>query len=973
MSRDRQGAAYLTWGHQSETSFGTAKKHWNRFLTAVPDSDLVKLCAPPIGGKTYDTMMKENVSYQLFDRYGGYLLHAKWMYNPENPLSFLSADRYLSAIKNGILRDIVVIHKENRDLSNVVGMKKIRDGMKKGFEERAIDANKHLVNSHETTTSEDSLTVATVCVWSDDVETACMFAYFIALIQLAGRGVECSLVPFVAVSLSHPPEFPNKNEKIPLVELWRSKTLLQQKLSIFPHRDNFLQDWCFALAYSMVANTSPNGFLFPSFAAKADIAFRDVAGGAAEVLAGPEAEVDLAGLDADVELAEAAAEEGDDPQHGDAATEAVAGAEVQIEDVDENGETMAEIRKKAKSKQDKAKSQGVSKYYKHVVDTLIKHLRKLNEAIADALVEAEAAGEFPNPFASQKSINPSISSHSNKRYAINLAEDHPMIKTQDTARRAGYDLRSVATIFENLLRENPFRDRQVGLVFNDWSAVTPLGLIGGGRPPRLEAVQAHALGAKAADFAAVLFCHYDNIEVANDPEMRHLLLATVVRFLPQFLDLLVEHPTHRFGKSRAEAWDLHSFTKALKHAGSVVGGITTDTLMEWSDLIVRDFVSRNSAYVPMQAIQQAYPNAETFVTDHRTLAGYLQAIAIAGQATQVEQSEIRAQGNTMMAALTAMQAQNSHMQAQNSHLLAQLHQKDDQILALLQSIVNAPAVAADSNIDGGGMDEANSINNGDGGGDGHATTNAMDDAANNFPKSIASMTVKNLFIDWHTQEHYKYIADPSITVHTRSAVKFTIEYFTFFLKKHIPPLPPLVLSPLHPGATAWRRELLELTNAAWEEAEKLYELKTHGAKLSEKVSVFKKWMTELSATDDWPAGPPGESCFKPPEKYKMRTYDELSEHQVKSRKKARVAAATAQANTAAATAATNTRATAGATTAAVAAAATAGATAQAQANTAAATAATNIGATAGAAAAGEQMLGTASGEQGELGTSRRHF
>jgi hypothetical protein len=259
MNLDRRGTAHLTWGTKAQESFITAKKHFDKFLTAVPDAKLAELCDPPLGGHTYDTMDKENVSYQLFDLFAGYLFHAKWYYNEEKSLSFSTADRYLSSIKNGILRDVIVVHKVNRDLSNDVGMKRIRDGMVKGFTERAMNANKSLVNSHETSTVEDLLTIATVCVWSDDVEMACTNAYQIALMLLAGRGVEIALVPHVS--------------------------------------------------------------------------------------------------------------------------------------------------------------------------------------------------------------------------------------TQDTARRAGYDLKSVATIFEYLLKENPFRDRQVGMVFNHWSALTPLGTIGGGRPPRLEAVR----------------------------------------------------------------------------------------------------------------------------------------------------------------------------------------------------------------------------------------------------------------------------------------------------------------------------------------------------------------------------------------------------------------------------------------------------------------------------------------------------
>jgi hypothetical protein len=858
----------------ARVSFISAKQHWDRFLASVPAADMEKLCPPkhPLGGLKYDTMNKENVSFKLMDRFSGYLLHGKWLHNKKKAISFLSADRYFSAIKNGIRGDLVEEHKENTPLANTVAMKSIRDGMKKGFAQRAIKNNVALVNSHETCNLDDHINVTTVCVWSNSEEMGCMFAYFNSLFHLAGRGVEVALIPFENISLFHPVEFPLQHEKIPLVRLWRSKTLLHQQLSMFPHRDQFLQDWCFALAYSMVMNTSPNEFLFPAFAAKASNAFRDVTGGAAEALAGPETELELAGAASIVDAAV------DEVEAEEAAISVAEDDEVELEDADVNEDD--ELSEKAEKKKDKAKSQAVSKYYKNVIQFLVAKLDELNQAIIDAEVQAEAVEEVPGAAGHEshknKNINPNISSHSNKRHAINVAEDHPQIKTQDTARRAGYDLKSIATIFEYMLKYNPFRDRQVSRVSNNWNAVTPLGTIGGGRPACLKAVVGHPEGAKADLFAATLFHAYDDIPKANDQEVRNLLLAGVLRFLPYFLDLLVKHPTHEFGYSREEAWTTHTFTLALVKAGKAVKIRNVPvTLMEWSDLVEKDFVTRNSAYVPMEAIMRAFPDSKEFMTDHRSLAGYLQAIAQAGHVNEVLFSELKSQVNTLTATVTTLTATVTALTAQSAHQLDHLARQSDQLLALMQTVTNGQGGApnTDGDIDD---DEGNDGNDG-------SITNEATAGDGNFPTDVKQLKVKPFIKDWYTKGYYKNM-DASDSKQHRSLLKLTVEYFSMFLDSHIPPLPNGVDSTIHPNAEAWRRNLKALIAEAWERYEEVY-----GKGQSEKVSVFKRKMTERSS-ELWPPGPEGENSFQPPlgSKYRIRTRNEMyASREERANKKAR--------------------------------------------------------------------------------------
>jgi hypothetical protein len=172
----------------------------------------------------------------------------------------------------------------------------------------------------------------------------------------------------------------------------------------------------------------------------------------------------------------------------------------------------------------------------------------------------------------------------------NTADDHPMIKPQDTARRAGDNLRLVATIFEDMLRCNTSSSWQVARVLCGRTSVDCLGRIGGCQPPRLEAIPNQEDQTKPMGVAAVLFQAYDGIETAKDPEFRNffcrwlvetakdpefrnLLLASILlRFLPRLIYLLTEHPDKAYGPTAEGAWAGHKFLQELKLLGSIKKG-----------------------------------------------------------------------------------------------------------------------------------------------------------------------------------------------------------------------------------------------------------------------------------------------------------------------------------------------------------------------------------------------------------------
>jgi len=207
------------------------------------------------------------------DRFAGYLLNGTWLGPSSKAISFSSADCYLSAVKCALIRDLAARSVSKHSLCNEKAMKKVRDGMVSGFIQWAVKEQRGLSESHATSTQKSFMARAMVCIWLGTYDCASMFAYFLSLYFLAGRSVEVALVPFRDVSTLCPSKFPNVEEEIPSINLWRGKTQHRQSLSMMPHHDSML-DWYFGMAYSMAMNPNPNEFLFPLFEHKANCSFR---------------------------------------------------------------------------------------------------------------------------------------------------------------------------------------------------------------------------------------------------------------------------------------------------------------------------------------------------------------------------------------------------------------------------------------------------------------------------------------------------------------------------------------------------------------------------------------------------------------------------------------------------------------------------------------------------------------------------
>jgi hypothetical protein len=93
-------------GASSRASLGTAVNHFNRFLGELSEEALIQYCSgQTLGSRYFETMDKTKVTFNLLDRFGGYLTQ------PHNGATFAyeSASRYLSAVYSRINHDTIAV------------------------------------------------------------------------------------------------------------------------------------------------------------------------------------------------------------------------------------------------------------------------------------------------------------------------------------------------------------------------------------------------------------------------------------------------------------------------------------------------------------------------------------------------------------------------------------------------------------------------------------------------------------------------------------------------------------------------------------------------------------------------------------------------------------------------------------------------------------------------------------------------
>jgi hypothetical protein len=237
--------------------------------------------------------------------------------------------------------------------------------------------------------------------------------------------------------------------------------------------------------------------------------------------------------------------------------------------------------------------------------------------------------EAPASKRTNLSFNPKIGSHGPKRHAVNVANDHPLIKTSWVVITAGWCGKAMHTLFDYLDRNSGPNDRTVARGGSGWLAQGLYSQDQGGRPPTLRAIRrvGEDMYLKVLNFAGRLFYVYTDKGLIS-PAMRNLLTAVILLRLNQFCAALGTHPDRTFG-SITDYDDMaskHRFLELLK-AAAVMSGLTFKDLLDLGREIEKNFVLRNFPFFSLDDITQTLGAQTQFQVDTRPLHEQLAAVA----------------------------------------------------------------------------------------------------------------------------------------------------------------------------------------------------------------------------------------------------------------------------------------------------------------------------------------------------------
>jgi len=646
-----------TWGESARKSHQQAIKHADKYLASVDWSsnggpfdttDRIRLFGNDTAAPTFNSLIAHEVMDADFDQFGKYFSTAKHLDNPRLFLSLNSASRYLSALKMGITRMCMQNRKQTKLTDR--GTKLTRDGMVKLLVARAIRDNKATSQSHATTSTRDIVTVVTLCFWAASFCNADMLFLFLSLRYLAGRCGEIGRIPRRAVSLDGVADWDDADEKIPRVWFWRPKTTSPQEIPVFTHKNEICLDWPFALAYSMVMNPSPNEFLFSTFASTA-----------AEETEQELNETDLSRLET---------------RRNKKITEHFNAIIARLVGLCQELELVSDADDMDTASMEESLLAGIAGGVDEEEEE-----EKREEATGTSAMEEEEQRVPPHRRADNENsqrlyLNPKVSSHSQKRNAVNTANAHPLIQTTWLCLMSGWVMKAVHTIFDYLSR-NRSTDEQVALVWSGWNQPGGLGRLGGGHPPMIRAIASHGEYSKVRRFIRTLFVSYESESVfPSNPsfdrmEIFEFAFAAVLLRLRAFINLLLDHPLGIYGSKSdfpddearrfEKAFQQHPFLETLKAVGLAVD-VSIETLLEWCDLVDRDFVCHNFVFAAWSDVLCMGDNQQ-FQVDTQNLAAFMEAIIANHRAQDHQLNELQRKFDRESGQRAAMQQQLDRMEA----------------------------------------------------------------------------------------------------------------------------------------------------------------------------------------------------------------------------------------------------------------------------------------------------------------------
>ena len=903
---DPDGAASGSWSPSARQNFRAAVKHFKKFIEFdIPRrGEAGKAIAKELYGTEdpsdygYQNIDRTKVDIKLMNRFARWLFkHARHLNDASKRIEYKTADCVFSAIKNHIVKS--TMYDQRQQLLTDEKLKPIRSGLEGLFNNRVMRENRSLSRSHTSAEDSDTIRINMLCLWCGDPLLAQMASYVEALFQLGGRSTEIAVMAFRRLSLYQPSEFADAGmgrDLIPCAKLWRIKTRVEQDLSIFNHKDCFLRCFVFLLAHSMVLCNNPTDALFPDFFAKTqkkkvesdDVAAAVEAEEAEEAVEAAENQAEIrAILDGEPldEAEDGAVDACGLPRYYRNLLQRIQNAADELndhrenEEADDNDEEIF-----SGTVEDNPKAVSMSDSEEAVFNDYSQARVSFNERLDGWL-----AGNFSSMCFR---IKAGLGAHSEKRHTVETILGDAGLNFVWMTFRAGWVNKKLHSIFK-YANENPRTDRQCARVISNWKSVDCRTMqYGGGRPPDLRALCGKAEKGKPEMFAKALFNTYTLVDGANNHEFQYLLTATILLRLRDFLGFLLIHPQRKFGMDNEQHFEKNRFLQLVLVAANRADiDHPIGTLIEWSEIIERDFYQRNYQFVSVADLRRTgQADDSTFRCDTRDLSGFMLANAREQGALKSEVLELRTSMNNLQAQFVHQVNVNRNMTRElqtTRSLLSRLERQNALMLQLLsRSHGNAIASTGAGAAVAQDITEVSPITESPNTGSPTKRAQKTEDVAEAqqkmarlIPFSLGKESVRTVFLFWHSQGYCHLIGgDKNVRANFRKAV----EYINLFLPEHVPAKPAFG----SPEETEWNRKLQELTDAAFQSIHDWIRITVIGnesKRVSDSVSQFCKLMYDFDQAL-LPAGPQGESLFQP-RNNKFRSKDEIVAAKAKNVKK----------------------------------------------------------------------------------------
>jgi hypothetical protein len=186
-------------------------------------------------------------------------------------------------------------------------------------------------------------------------------------------------------------------------------------------------------------------------------------------------------------------------------------------------------------------------------------------------------------------LKPKLTSHCGKKHAVQKMGDVQGLPMHAIVFRSGWDMKNLHTIFDYIVK-SMINDERCGKALAGWRMKYGDTYFGGYPPELLEITDEPE---RVQDLTDLLLGHQSDVPA----EVKNLLIASLLRFHSNFLDLLNKEPCSKFVDI-----NVHPFAYHVEEAKRSAG-VTDEVFQKWQDSIKKGFTIKNFAALSIERTQ----------------------------------------------------------------------------------------------------------------------------------------------------------------------------------------------------------------------------------------------------------------------------------------------------------------------------------------------------------------------------------